>query len=499
MLKDERDNLAAVLQNLADTLDIPDYAYEDACLKYEEVGEHLAADDSDLRLYNPSIYAQGSFRLGTAVQPFGRSDEFDIDLVCQLEIRKESISQRDLKSKIGKRLEESEVLSKIIEASRRCWVLNYPGEPGMFEFHMDVLPSIPNLERTPTGILLTDTELRMWQKSNPLAYAEWFKGRMEVVFRVRKAALAESLAASIEEVPDWRVKTPLQRCIQILKRHRDVYFERKPELRPVSIILTTLAAHAYANEEEIFNSLIKITEKMPNFIESRKGVWWVENPVESEENFADKWNQYPERREAFLAWLQKVKADFANLEQAESVSKGLDLLDAVLGKQMMDKVAARMQVKRGNYPAVAHSIGPVVPKLADSSHAMAPTSEFQLSVVPEYFVRVSAGVYFKNGDKKGRFLWTVRNKSVPKNVWIKFRVKTNAPEPYSIRWQVVNTGDEAVLAKQPRGDFYDADNQDKNVRWESTAYRGTHWVEAFVVNSSGVCVSRSGKFYVMVR
>ncbi|MCL1595578.1 MAG: hypothetical protein M3132_14620 [Actinomycetia bacterium] len=36
------------------------------------------------------------------------------------------------------------------------------------------------------------------------------------------------------------------------------------------------------------------------------------------------------------------------------------------------------------------------------------------------------------------------------------------------------------------------------MRWESTAYAGTHWVEAFVIKD-GVCVARSGRKYVRVR
>lgn len=82
MLLNDRAKLSSILQKISDNLDIPGYAYEDATLKYEDVAEHLAAEDSDLFSYEPSIYVQGSFRLGTMVQPCGREDEYDIDLVC---------------------------------------------------------------------------------------------------------------------------------------------------------------------------------------------------------------------------------------------------------------------------------------------------------------------------------------------------------------------------------------------------------------------------------
>ena len=36
---------------------------------------------------------------------------------------------------------------------------------------------------------------------------------------------------------------------------------------------------------------------------------WVANPVCPEENFADKWDKYPDRRIKFMQWLGQVKRD----------------------------------------------------------------------------------------------------------------------------------------------------------------------------------------------
>lgn len=492
MLISEREKLTSILQVTADSLDIPEHVFEDATIKYEDVGDHLAAEDSDLRPYNPQIYVQGSFRLGTVVHPYSSGDEYDIDLVCQLDIKKESISQKDLKDKVGARLKTRPDLEKILSSSRRCWLLDYPSEPGMPAFHMDVLPSIPNVERGPTGILLTDTELAHWQKSNPIAYAEWFKSRMAVVFQIKKAALAESMLASIEEVPDWRVRTPLQRCVQILKRHRDIYFDRHPDVKPVSIILTTLAAHAYQNEEDIFDALTGIAERMPSFILYRNGKWHVDNPVDDGENFSDKWNEYPERRTAFLNWLKKVSLDFANVSKAATVGDGLIMLEESLGKHTIEKVASVLGVNRnGLLPAVV-STAPLVPALGDARHAQAP----QWPMQQRFDVKVTKTIYRKKGGKR---LWIIGDASIPQKVWIKFKALTNAPKPHTIEWQIVNTGAEAINAGQPRGEFEPSEEDEPNIRWETTAYRGTHWVEAFVIDSVGVCIGRSGRVLVKVR
>ena len=40
-------------------------------------------DDSELSDFDPTIYPQGSFALGTAVRPLGE-DQYDVDSVCLL-------------------------------------------------------------------------------------------------------------------------------------------------------------------------------------------------------------------------------------------------------------------------------------------------------------------------------------------------------------------------------------------------------------------------------
>ena len=97
--------------------------------------------------------------------------------------------------------------------------------------------------------------------------------------------------------------------------------------------------------------------------------------------------------------------------------------------------------------------------------------------------------------KNGKRLWQLRSKGVPKHVWLRFEASTSVPEPYGVFWQIVNTGPEAAARNQLRGDFNN--EQRGSVRWETTAYAGTHWVEAFVVKDA-VCVARSGRTLVKV-
>jgi hypothetical protein len=479
------DKRSQLLNAAAASLDIPEQMHEDAVLKYEDIGAWLAAEDSELCQYAPEIYPQGSFRLGTVVKPVFRSDEYDIDLVCRLAIDKDAISKAELKKKIGDRLKKRDDLNEILSESRRAWILTYAQQ-----FHMDVLSSIPNVERVPTGILLPDKELHLWQKSNPISYADWFYERMKVIFLEKRAALAEALQASIEEVPYWAVKTPLQRVVQILKRHRDVYFQNDLGNRPVSIIITTLAAHAYRNQAETVDALIDVVKTMSNYIETRNGKWWVQNPVEPDENFAERWNEYPERRLAFFRWLEQAHNDFVAAAGHADLRKVAESLAPALGRTTMTKAAASMGLGSTALIESTAASADNVPALSDARHCRDPLWPVSVSYKASVTATVHPGVY------KTKKLWDLTTRSVPKGVGLRFKLSTNVPHPYEVHWQVVNTGREAFLANEPRGGF--EANESGDIRWEHTGYAGTHWVEAFVIKY-GVCVARSGRKYVRVR
>jgi len=152
---EQKRQFSQILGNIAESLDIPESKYEEAVSRYETIGKWLDANDSKLHVYKPTIYAQGSFRLGTMVRPVNDSDEYDIDLVCYLEIDKDNISQTELKDMVGDRLKEHEAYRKMLDEGRRCWTITYANE-----FHMDILPAIPAYETTNESILITDKKLR---------------------------------------------------------------------------------------------------------------------------------------------------------------------------------------------------------------------------------------------------------------------------------------------------------------------------------------------------
>lgn len=300
------------LQKLAENLDISDTMRDKAIDSYTAVGKWLGdcADDSPVK-----IFPQGSFYLGTVIKPVDDRDDYDIDLVCLLK-DKYGASEREIKHLVGNRLKEHGTYQKMLdtEEGKRCWTLHYD------EFHMDILPSAPKdkvyLEPYLTGIRLTHKDapgVYTPRYSNPYKYHEWFEQRMRTLVLLEKSTFAMRNQVDISKVPLYKIKTPLQRAIQLLKRHRDIMYQNASQIQkdnaPISIIITTLAAHAYNNEESLFEALNSILNNMYNFIELRDGEYWVENPAMTDENFAEKWNDKPDKHREFIRWLGQAKQD----------------------------------------------------------------------------------------------------------------------------------------------------------------------------------------------
>lgn len=344
------------LDQIATELDISETEFRKAEEHYHAIGEWLGGDGSKVAVYQPVIYAQGSFMLGTVVKPIAGA-EYDIDLVCQLNMSSSAVNPAALKKLIGDRLKQHGTYAAMIEEKNRCWRLNYAGE-----FHMDVLPAIPDAANGSDAILIPDKQLANWCASDPKGYAGWFAQRMTAQLR----ALAEARGANIEQVPVFAVRTPLQRAIQLLKRHRDIRFSDGPwaDARPISMIITTLAARIYQNEPDTRSALINIVNtlaayapllvqggqieehvaKMRIIEKGGEGRWYIPNPVNPDENFADKWHENDNRKaKAFFQWANWLQADLTQILNNIKDEKVTTTLKSAFGSKSVERAIEALE------------------------------------------------------------------------------------------------------------------------------------------------------------
>lgn len=332
-----RQQAGARLEQLARSIDLTERQYRDAIERYEAVGRFLADPSGSLAIYNPKLVPQGSFRIGTVVRPDHEECEFDVDTTCWLMINLPD-SQYRIKQLIAFRLNQSANYQRMLKEKHRCWRLVYSEAT---RFHLDIVPAVPDdyMQFVRLGVpeafarhavKITDNRHPLykahtadWMGSNPEGYALWFLEVMKVQADQIRNMLSVELKMSLDKIPEYKVRTPLQRGVQLMKRHRDQKYGDH-ELRPISVIITTLAALSYADvirntqSNLFFDIIYNMVERMPLYIQNRGGVKWIANPVNPNENFADKWAAESLLEQKFYEWHESFMALLRN----DKLSKG---------------------------------------------------------------------------------------------------------------------------------------------------------------------------------
>ena len=352
--------LSEKLNKCWEEINLPEESYAIAKGLYQDLAEWLSNAESSLcAAFSPNISPQGSQRYGAANKPLS-GDQFDVDLHCSLSegLTNETITQSRLKHMLGVDIEsyrEERGIKKEKEEKHRCWRLEYHDRARL---HLDAVPSIPGSKMTVDGIVssirevgamdsdlieivnqhvvqITDNRLPNydqlageWPVSNPEGFALWLLSRVRSSTELFERRMNYEKAASVDDFPVFKWKMPLQKVIQLLKRHRDVMFEDDPDGAPISIIITTLAGWSYSGESDLweaFSNVIKSLRHYVSPVEPR-----ISNPVNPNEDFSDRWRT---RRGVelnlegnFWNWIDQVERDLMKIQQLDGVN-----LDEYLG------------------------------------------------------------------------------------------------------------------------------------------------------------------------
>lgn len=333
------------------------------------------------------IFPQGSFSLGTVVRPYRESKEadYDLDFICCLGDNKETTTAKHIKNVVKDTLCKSEVYKEKLQKIEwdRCWTLKY-AEVNDIGFNIDIVPGVSesddiiqsmvsnklSKDDAELAIAITDKikQNYFWLTSNPRAYKKWFesinKPFLEFDRENKKKILFEksrTVYNSIEEIPEGLERSALQRVIQILKHHRDVYYCRieKENLKPTSAIITTICAEIangmdpslnvfellqkIAYDFELYSANQTMTEEAfsrqyetKNVIRKSNGKWRIINPVNPNDNLADSWNANPEKAELFFKWVKTMKKDYVDSLEIED-NDFVALLENNFGRDYVQK------------------------------------------------------------------------------------------------------------------------------------------------------------------
>ncbi len=365
MTREAKHELFTILSNVVGKLDISIAQHKKAKERYLAVGKWLSEGiycNGDVCLQNGEIYPQGSMRLATAVRPIGQ-EEFDVDLIFfSPNVSKYDMEPTELNRLIGDRLRENDTYREMMEKSpgqgrlKRGWRIPYDDK-----FHLDITPSINNDSEANSSEYVPDRQLQDWKPSNPKDYASWFDEcakRMPQFEPVTKdGVIVATESHEVKDFPEENEQKPLlKRYVQILKRHRDEMFKDK-ENKPISIIITTLATHAYndlmAKEyDNELDLLVEVLRKMPNYIEGYERNYKVRNHTTNDENFAERWNDVPAKKRKFDEWHENALIFFEKLYAISGQDKVFVALEEGFGKKpvlaVYDDVKSSMENSRIN-------------------------------------------------------------------------------------------------------------------------------------------------------
>jgi hypothetical protein len=225
-------------------------------------------------------------------------------------------------------------------------------------------------------------------------------------------------------------------------------------------------------------SLKTLFNRLDSWLQDRPEMPIVENPVLEEEDFNRHWDQdkYSNFREQWHKYTTWIDEAYDEESKNESILKWRKVFGDEYAKEVVIEKA--VSVTASALPIPAHCEKPRWPV-----QNVAPV-EIRTTVH-----RSKEGPINERLGSDGRAL--------EKNLWLRFEVRNNFTGGIKLYWQVVNNGEEA---RQVNGGLRGGIFSGSFVQWESTSYRGKHWVECFAVDSKkNICVGRSGRFIVNIQ
>ena len=328
-----------------------------------------------------------------------------MDFICQVCGCRTDYTPSGLRQKIEDALSSSGVYGGKLTVYKECFTIEY-ADINDIGFSIDIVPATdedsnnknrligkslnPELIETAIAIPKHNGERNYsWLTNNPKGFRTWFDMKNAPFLAVSRASYRErlfkenrALFSSVEEIPHELDRSALQRVIQILKYHRDVYyakFKDGDELKPISAIInvvTTQIASQHDPNCSVFELLEYVLGELNIYAQQEKltfkefeqiygnrtvfsrsdGKWYIANPANPEDNLADKWNQDTRIPTYFFRWVNAVKTDLIESLQQEDEQRfraaiengfGNTSVTAVLGKKYCKLIPPKPIVSQG--------------------------------------------------------------------------------------------------------------------------------------------------------
>jgi len=359
VILDSRSGVAdALLFEIAKRIQLSPTNYRVAVERYQTISEYLDRDGSPLRGLVTRLYPQGSMAVGSVITSKFENDEFDIDVIAELNISQNAQPSLVLDTLFNALNGEkgSRYYGKV-ERCSRCVKVQYDG------MHLDVTPSIflpGKQERASIIFHANEAEPRNLHYiviANPWGFAEWFKKQMpESVLYLN--AMDKMLTEPVPDAESLNSKAKPLIALQLIKRWRNKVYDLREGRMPPSVMLSCLIAHNAGHRMSLFDELVAqaacLLEYFSTHTEQGKLVT-IDNPkCLGEDIFTDRWPENLAAQRLFTNDLKILNAKLAQLSKDRTLEGCQKVMADLFGERSttlaMDEIAK-------SYGMKAHSGG----------------------------------------------------------------------------------------------------------------------------------------------
>jgi hypothetical protein len=433
---------------LENTVNLNEARIDQLDSRVEAISDSLSGD-TELAPLVLAVIPQGSYAHKTIIRPLP-DHEFDADILLQLEEQADWEPQ-DYVQNVYAAFRRSSTYKEMVGRRTRCVVVDYANE-----FHVDV---VPYLVRDP-GRYITNRKENRFELTNPEGFNEWLDDQN----RVAGGHLVE--------------------VIRLVKFLRDF----KGTFGVKSVILTTLLGNAvnFANvlgDADYYcdmpTALRNVVSDLDRYLQENPHLPVIADPSCPTEDFNHRWDQdgYANFRSKIHGYAAKIDAAYIEADRDASIT----LWQEIFGDDFKKPPAAATLAK------AAAPAGTDTERFIERDFGFPFASQ-------RYRLRIVGRV----GPKPGFRTYDLPSQGnrVHKGRSLRFRIAAcDVPAPYEVYWKIKNTGEEATRVNQLRGEI--VEDAGSHQRSETTKYRGSHYVECYIVKDRRVvAVDRQPVFVI---
>ena len=349
----QNDITEILLADIALKIQLTPTEYKETVAHYQAIEKWLERDDSSLKGLVVRIYPQGSMAIHATISSNQDVEEFDIDLVVELNIPSDSDPETvldDLYEAVRGR--PGSLYYDVTERNSRCVTAHFKN------MHLDLCPAVLMPEQIPDRPERTSTmfhhnkerDERYWHIRNPWGFADWYNDsapkeeEFSLFYEERGLVGIRAQAEPIPEPTPVYQKPRKVVALQLIKRFRNHRYMKRALKAPPSIILSKLSIDAgWAN-----GGLLDELELQAAHLEVRFRDYaiTVHNPrCPKDDIFTDRWPSTAVEQREFYRDIRHLQTQLTKLRYAADLPSKQKILADLFGERATTSAFESLQRK----------------------------------------------------------------------------------------------------------------------------------------------------------